>query len=44
MSVILPVMPMNRSRSACGALTSSVLSVTIAWVRALSAVSRAILR
>ncbi len=43
-SVIGPVMAMNSSRSIWGALTMRVLSVTITWVRAFNAVSRAIFR
>src|SRR3954462_10755346 len=41
---ILPVRPSRLSRRAAGALTMIVLRVTIAWVRLLTAVSRATLR
>lgn len=43
-NIIRPVMALNCSRRSWGALTRSVLSVTIAWERAFMAVSRTIFR
>src|SRR4051812_24437549 len=43
-SAILPATASSRSRRAAGALTMMAFSASMAWVRALTAVSRAILR
>jgi hypothetical protein len=43
-SVILPLSASSRSRSTLGAPTMRALSVSMAWVRPLTAVSRATLR